>query len=138
MKITDMLTTAVGNSLRSETRTTLTVLAIFIGAFTLTVTSAIGTGVSDYIDNQIGAFGAKDVLTITKAGENTEQQEGPAEYDPDAAIVGADLTQFETEPLTDEDLETIRRVDGILDASAMRQVSPRYSSTTTTGSTCST
>lgn len=126
MKITDMLATAVGNSLRSKTRTTLTVLAIFIGAFTLTITSAIGAGVSDYIDNQIGAFGAKDVLTITKAGESTEQQEGPAEYDPDAAIVRADLTQFETQPLTEDDLDTIRRIEGILDASAVRQVNPRY------------
>ena len=126
MKITDMLTTAVGNTLRSKTRTTLTVLAIFIGAFTLTITSAIGTGVSDYIDNQIGAFGAKDVLTITKASEETAQQEGPAEYDPDAGIVGADLTQFETEPLTEVDLDAIRRVDGILDVSAVRQVNPRY------------
>jgi putative ABC transport system permease protein len=126
MKITDMLTTAVGNSLRSKTRTTLTVLAVFIGAFTLSITSAIGAGVSDYIDNQIGAFGAKDVLTITKASENTAPQEGPAVYDPDAAIVGADLTQFETEPLTDDDLDAIRRVAGILDVSAMRQVSPRY------------
>jgi len=126
MKIADMLTTAVGNSLRSKTRTTLTVLAVFIGAFTLSITSAIGAGVSDYIDNQIGAFGAKDVLTITQASENTAAQEGPAEYDPDAAIVGADLTQFETEPLTDDDLDAIRRVAGILDVSAMRQVSPRY------------
>ena len=126
MKITDMLTTAVGNTLRSKTRTTLTVLAIFIGAFTLTITSAIGTGVSDYIDNQIGAFGAKDVLTITKASEETAQQEGPAEYDPDAGIVGADLTQFETEPLTEDDLDAIRRVEGILDVSAVRQVNPRY------------
>lgn len=126
MKIADMLTTAVGNSLRSKTRTTLTVLAVFIGAFTLSITSAIGAGVSDYIDNQIGAFGAKDVLTITQASENTAPQDGPAEYDPDAAIVGADLTQFETEPLTDDDLDAIRRVAGILDVSAMRQVSPRY------------
>jgi putative ABC transport system permease protein len=126
MKITDMLTTAVGNSLRSKTRTTLTVLAIFIGAFTLTTTSAIGTGVSDYIDNQIGAFGAKDVLTISKASQDSAPQEGPAEYDPDAAIVGADFTQFETEPLTDDDLHAIRRVEGILGASAIRQVNPRY------------
>jgi putative ABC transport system permease protein len=126
VKITDMLTTAVGNSLRSKTRTILTVLAVFIGAFTLSITSAIGAGVSDYIDTQIGAFGAKDVLTITQASENTAPQEGPAEYDPDAAIVGADLTQFETEPLTDDDLDAIRRVAGILDVSAMRQVNPRY------------
>jgi putative ABC transport system permease protein len=126
MKITDLLTTAVGNTLRSKARTTFTVLAIFIGAFTLTITSAIGSGVSDYIDNQIGAFGAKDVLTVTKATERTAQQEGPAEYDPDAAIVGADLAQFETEPLTDSDLDAMRQVMGILDVSAARQVNPRY------------
>lgn len=126
MKITDLLTTAVGNTLRSKARTTFTVLAIFIGAFTLTTTSAIGTGVSDYIDSQIGAFGAKDVLTITKTSEKPAQQQGPAEYDPDAAIVGADLAQFEAEALTDEDFDAIRRVEGILDVSAVRQVNPRY------------
>lgn len=126
MNISDLLTTAVGNTLRSKARTTFTVLAIFIGAFTLTITSAIGTGVSDYIDNQIGAFGAKDILTITKTSGEAEQQEGPAEYDPDAAIVGADLAQFETEPLTDQDLDAIRSVEGILDVSSVRQVNPRY------------
>lgn len=126
MTITDMLATAVGNSLRSKTRTILTVLAIFIGAFTLTITSAIGTGVSDYIDNQIGAFGAKDVITISRAQHETAQREGPAEYDPDAAIVGSDLAQFETEPLTSDDLEVIGAIDGILDVSAVREVTPRY------------
>ncbi|SBS71766.1 ABC transporter permease [uncultured Microbacterium sp.] len=126
MNVVDTLASAIGNSLRSKTRTLLTVLAIFIGAFTLTITSAIGTGVSDYIDNQIGAFGAKDVLTVTKASDEPARQEGPAEYDPDAAIVGADLTQFDTEPLLDEDLDTIRGIDGVLDVSAVRQVRPRY------------
>jgi putative ABC transport system permease protein len=127
MNASDIVTTAVGNSLRSKVRTTLTVLAIFIGAFTLTTTSAIGTGVSDYIDTQIGAFGAKDVLSVTKATEETEEaQTGPAEYDPDDAVVGADFAQFETEALTDADLDAIRAVDGILDVNAVQQVNPRY------------
>jgi putative ABC transport system permease protein len=126
MTIVDTLTSAISNSLRSKTRTILTVLAIFIGAFTLTITSAIGTGVSNYIDTQLGAFGAKDVLTVTKTSDATTPDEGPAEYDPDAAIVGSDLAQFDTEPLLDSDLETIRQVPGILDVSAVRQVSPRY------------
>lgn len=127
MNMTDILSTAVGNSLRSKVRTTLTVVAIFIGAFTLTITSAIGTGVSDYIDTQIGAFGAKDVLSVTKATEESDDAaSGPAEYDPDDAIVGADFTQFETEALTEEDLDTIRAVDGILDVSPVQQVNPRY------------
>jgi putative ABC transport system permease protein len=127
MNAAGILTTAVGNSLRSKTRTTLTVLAIFIGAFTLTITSAIGTGVSEYIDTQISAFGAKDVLSVTKASEEAAAAtDGPAEYDPDDAIVGADFTQFETEALTEADLDTIRAVDGILDVSAVQQVNPRY------------
>ncbi|TDN91531.1 ABC transporter permease [Microbacterium sp. BK668] len=126
MRITDMLSTAVGNSLRSKTRTLLTVLAIFIGAFTLTITSAIGTGVSDYIDNQIGAFGAKDVLTVSKAQQETAQREGPAAYDPDGATLGSDLAQFETEPLTTDDLDAIRSIDGIFDVSPVREVTPRY------------
>ncbi|MDQ4138881.1 MAG: ABC transporter permease [Actinomycetota bacterium] len=127
MNTTGILTTAVGNSLRSKVRTTLTVLAIFTGAFTLTITSAIGTGVSGYIDTQIAAFGAKDVLSVTKAAEETAEDDGgPAEYDPEDAVVGADFTQFETEALTAADLDTIRAVDGILDVSAVQQVNPRY------------
>jgi putative ABC transport system permease protein len=127
MNTLDTLTAAISNSLRSKTRTVLTVPAIVIGAFTLTITSAIGTGVSNYIDNQIGAFGAKDVLTVTKTGDTSAaQEEGPAEYDPDAAIGAADLTQFDTEPLLEEDLDAIRAVEGIVDVSAVRQVNPRY------------
>jgi putative ABC transport system permease protein len=127
MNTAGILSTAVGNSLRSKVRTTLTVLAIFIGAFTLTITSAIGTGVSNYIDTQIGAFGAKDVLSVTKANEATaEADAGPREYDAEEAIVGADFTQFEIQGLTEGDLDAIRAVDGVLDVSAVQQVSPRY------------
>ncbi|HEU4807933.1 MAG TPA: ABC transporter permease, partial [Homoserinimonas sp.] len=126
----DIIRTAVGNSLRSKLRTTLTVLAIFIGAFTLTITSAIGTGVSSYIDTQIGAFGATDVLSITKTAEDAPPaSEGPAEYDPDKAVAGGDFaggSTFGTPALTADDLDDIRAVDGILDVSAVQQVSPRY------------
>jgi putative ABC transport system permease protein len=126
----DIVRTAVGNSLRSKLRTTLTVLAIFIGAFTLTITSAIGTGVSSYIDTQIGAFGATDVLSITKTAEDAPPaSEGPAEYDPDKAVTGGDPfggSTFGTPVLTTDDLDDIRAVDGILDVSAVQQVSPRY------------
>lgn len=127
MNAADIITTAIGNSLRSKVRTTLTVLAIFIGAFTLTVTSAIGTGVSQYIDTQIGAFGARDVLSVTKAGDDTAAtDEGPATYDPADTIVGADFTQFESEALTPADFDAIRAVDGIVDVSAVQSVNPRY------------
>ena len=70
MRIGDLLGTAVRNTFRSKLRTSLTVIAIFIGAFTLTITSAIGAGISSYIDSQLGAIGAKGVLTVTHAPED--------------------------------------------------------------------
>ncbi|MEX1077954.1 MAG: FtsX-like permease family protein [Homoserinimonas sp.] len=126
----DIIRTAVAGTLRSKLRTTLTVLAIFIGAFTLTVTSAIGTGVSSYIDTQIGAFGATDVLSITKTAEDAPPAgEGPAEYDPDQAVDGGDFlgeSPFGTPALTAHDLDRIGAVDGVLDVSAVQQLTPRY------------
>jgi len=71
---------AITNTFRSKTRTTLTVLAIFIGAFTLTITNALGAGVSDYVDRQVSSLGSGDILILTKAASNTAE-EGPAKYD---------------------------------------------------------
>ena len=75
----DITRAAIGNTFRSKTRTTLTVTAIVIGAFTLTITSAIGTGISSYIDNQIASVAAPDALSITKASDAAPgSQSGPA------------------------------------------------------------
>jgi putative ABC transport system permease protein len=130
MNAIDIIRTAVGNSLRSKLRTTLTVVAIFIGAFTLTITSAIGTGVSSFIDTQVASVGAADVLSITKAADDAPPADGPAPYDPDQAIVAGEFTgdgsQLTTGILTPGDLAIIERVDGILDVSAAKRISPRY------------
>jgi putative ABC transport system permease protein len=128
MNLLDITKAAVRNTFRSKTRTTLTVLAIFIGAFTLTITSAVGAGVSNYIANQIGVFGAPDVLTITKTAENAAAEtEGPSPYDPDKAANGVDPgSHVETPPLTPDDLDVIRQVDSVLDVNAVRHVHPRY------------
>ena len=128
MKLLDLTRAAVGNTFRSKTRTTLTVIAIVIGAFTLTTTSAIGTGVSSYIDNQIGAFGAPDVFTVTKTADDaTSETEGPVPYDPGKAANGSDGgAQFEAPHLTPDDLDVIRQVDGVTDVSAVQHLSPRY------------
>lgn len=126
----DILSTAIGNSVRSKLRTTLTVIAIFIGAFTLTITSAIGTGISNYIDNQVAAVSATDVLSISKAAEDAPTDGGPAAYDPGEVTVDAgfegDGSEFSTGVLSSEDLKIIGGVDGILDVNAVLQVTPRY------------
>ena len=75
----DITRAAISNTFRSKTRTALTVTAIVIGAFTLTITSAIGTGISSYIDNQIASVAAPDALSITKASDAAPgSQSGPA------------------------------------------------------------
>ncbi|MBO0897184.1 ABC transporter permease [Arthrobacter sunyaminii] len=104
----DILRSAVSNTFRSKVRTALTVVAIFIGAFTLTLTSAIGAGVSDYIDKQIGAIGGDDLLTVSPAAETAAADDGPKEYDPDGAAMQGSFTL-----LSEADIETIRATDGI-------------------------
>ncbi|WP_167398965.1 hypothetical protein [Arthrobacter pityocampae] len=44
MKTVDLIGTAVRNTFRSKLRTTLTVLALFIGAFTLTLIATLRVG----------------------------------------------------------------------------------------------
>ena len=80
MKTTDLAGTAVANTFRSRLRTTLTVLALFVGAFTLTLTTALGAGVSNYIETQVNSFAADDVLLVQATADATAalQNEGPA------------------------------------------------------------
>ncbi|WEO77406.1 ABC transporter permease [Cryobacterium sp. SO2] len=126
MNVFDLIRSAVKNSLRSKTRTTLTVLAIFIGAFTLTLTSGVGTGINQYIDTTVASIGADDVLTVTKAAEDTS--DGPTEYDPDAKAVAAATGRpgSTVVALTSADLTAIEDVDGVLSVEPQLQVSPDY------------
>ena len=60
MKLYDIIRMANSNLWRNKSRTLLTVLAIFIGAFTIMMTTGINTGVNNYIDKQVAAVGSED------------------------------------------------------------------------------
>lgn len=129
MKALDIIVTAIGNSFRSRLRTTLTVIAIFIGAFTLTITNGLGTGINDYIDTQVASIGAPDVMSVSKPVEATEQTEGPRPYDESAATevsatAGAPGTTVLA--LNDDDLATIRDIDGVKSVEPLVAVQPDY------------
>jgi len=126
VNVIDLIRSAVKNSLRSKTRTTLTVLAIFIGAFTLTLTSGVGTGINRYIDTTVASIGADDVITVTKTPENTT--DGPVEYDPDAKAVAAATGRpgSTVVALTSQDLTAIGAVKGVLSVEPQLRVSPDY------------
>ena len=82
MKAVDIVGTAIRNAFRSRPRTSLTVLAIFIGAFTLSLTNGLGTGINQYIDDTVAAIGADDVMTVTKVAENATDAGRPARVRP--------------------------------------------------------
>lgn len=131
MRTVDLARTAVANTFRSKLRTTLTVLALFVGAFTLTITTALGAGVSSYIETQVNSFAAENVLLVQAQTDATlaAESDGPAEWDPESSTSsnaqagGAPLAGAQSEPLTDDDLDAIAAVDGITGIDPVRTVS---------------
>ncbi|MDZ8171482.1 ABC transporter permease [Microbacterium xanthum] len=122
MKAPTLISTAVQNSFRSKTRTLLTVLAVFIGAFTLTVTNGLGTGVGRFIDDTVAAIGADGVLTATKTSENAVSgfSDEPVEYDPDVvdttvpgAPDGAPGATTGVVAMTPDDIAELESIDGV-------------------------
>jgi putative ABC transport system permease protein len=130
MNTLDILHTAVANTFRSRLRTTLTVAAIFIGACTLTLTNAIGTGISGYLDVQLASVGAPDVLSIAKTADAAPGLgDGPTEYDPvelTAGTAAATETGGSTAVLSPADLDAIAATDGLLDVNPVIAVTPSW------------
>lgn len=81
MKLSDLIKTANRNLLRNKLRTLLTISAIFVGAFTLTMTNAVGDGLKNYIEQQVKNYEGDDVLFVRKIQpRNEEESSGVAEY----------------------------------------------------------
>lgn len=118
MKTLDLIGSAIGNTFRSKTRTILTILAIFVGAFTLTITNGLGTGINRYIDDTVAAIGADDVMTVTKTADTQrDAAEGPREYDPDAisggAVPGQRGRTSVVAPIRTTQLAELAAIDGV-------------------------
>ncbi|MFV0388931.1 MAG: ABC transporter permease [Pyrinomonadaceae bacterium] len=84
MKFWDIIRIANRNLFRAKLRTSLTVLAIFVGAFTLVLTNAIGDGLREYIDKQVLNIDGGTVLMVRAKfdGEDKAKQNAdkPTEY----------------------------------------------------------
>ncbi|MEV7766896.1 FtsX-like permease family protein [Microbacterium sp. NPDC086615] len=129
MRTVDLVSTAIANTFRSKTRTILTVLAIFVGAFTLTITNGLGTGINAFIDSTVASMGASDVLTVTKT--TTATSTGPQKYDPDAVASasqpgGRPGGTTEVTALTDQDITTISQIAGVEKVVPVTSVSIDY------------
>ena len=87
MKTTDIIKQANSNLLRNKIRTFLTVIAIFVGSFTIILNTAISTGVNSFIDKQVESFGGDGLIrimpdTILKQMENLMGGNTIQEYKP--------------------------------------------------------
>lgn len=111
MGIFETIRTANHNLLRNKARTFLTILAIVIGSFTISLNVAINAGVNSFIDEQTESLGGEDYIAILPEGSVNAMSSmmmgssggDPVEYNPDQT-----LSAF-----TDEELDKLKRIDGI-------------------------
>jgi len=125
MRLTDIIKDANSNLLRSKARTILTIIAIFIGAFTLTVTNGIGSGVSKYIDQQLGNLGAEDVLIVQQQVDDPFGS-GPKKYEEGSLSSNAFAGGPTLPLLRDEDIKKITSVSGIQGADPFLNIVADY------------
>ncbi len=127
MKLTDIILTASSNLTRAKLRSFLTIIAIFIGSLTLTLTNGLGAGISSYIDRQVDSLGAKDILLIQPKAETTTSQntDDPPKYDPNRATTNT-IFRSDQPVLTSSDLEKVRSQAGVVSAEPLRSVSANY------------
>ena len=112
MKVLDVIRDANSNLWRNKIRSFLTILAIFIGSFTIIMNSAINAGVNDFMDKQIANMGGDGYLEMmpTEAYESAMSligSTGPQEYTEDKDNTNA------SSYIKDEQVEQAKQIDGI-------------------------
>ncbi len=124
MKTWDLIRTSNRNLFRNKLRTFLTVMAIFVGSFTLTMTNGLGDGMRDYVESQVKNIEGDRVIIVRKkvdrpvggprAGTPAEYKEnngenGDADFDPNSIL----MTQPQME-------SAVREIAGV------KSITPRY------------
>jgi putative ABC transport system permease protein len=128
MRFNDIIATANSNLRKSKLRTFLTISAVFIGSLTLMLTSGVGAGLKTYVDKQISAVGADDIIVISaksQTNENPIANAEPTEYNPDARPTG----EFGQTLLQSSDLEKIKKIEGIKSVEPLYNVRAEYVTT---------
>lgn len=118
MRITDILSLSSKNLLRSKLRTFLTVSAVVIGSFTLSLTNGVGNGVKAYIDHQLGNVAPAGTLLV-----------GPKEAGPNFTsdkVVKYDPNKHTTQFLTNSDQQKIATISGVQKATSLKDITIEY------------
>ena len=122
MRTQDVVRSATRNAFRSKLRTTLTVLSLFVGAFTLTLTTALGSGVNDYVERQVATLSSGDILLVSPA-VSADTSEGPDEFDPEGRQQSGAANPLTSGALLNEDdIDAIGRIDRVRRVEAVSQI----------------
>jgi putative ABC transport system permease protein len=105
VKLLDLVRTANRNLSRSKLRTFLTISAIFVGAFTLTLTTALGAGAQQYLDRQLGNVTAPGVFYVSPKAESGLGTSEIKEYDPNKQTAANQLVAT----LSNADIDKLQR-----------------------------
>lgn len=125
MKFLDMVGTSASNLWRNKGRTFLTVIAIFIGAFTITLTSAVNSGVNDYIKRQLSIFGKENKsVQIMKKVEISSLSGGLREYKEGETEVSQ--SSYSAPVLTGQDIEKLKKIEGLENVKPAENISGDY------------
>ncbi|HET9411381.1 MAG TPA: ABC transporter permease [Candidatus Saccharimonadales bacterium] len=125
MSILDIIAHANRNLLRSKLRTLLTILAIFVGGFTLTLTTGLNTGASEYLDRQLGNVSVPGVFQVVpKTDINPLQSDGVQEYNPNKKQTS--VADFLNSSFTHNDIAKLAKVDGVDKAQPLYNVGIDY------------
>ncbi len=120
MKAREIIKTAHSNLRHSIVRTILTLIAIFIGTFTLTLSLALGEGVKAYVAQQLESFSPKDIISVSPQFNTGTQAGEPPVYEEDRD----QSVQFTF--INQNDIEEISNIDGITQVYPNYQVEPEY------------
>ncbi|QGM90134.1 FtsX-like permease family protein [Enterococcus faecalis] len=123
MKFRDILKSASTNLMRNKGRTVLTIIAIFIGAFTIALTTGVNIGVNDYIDKQVGSVGGANQLFIQPKMEmNVGNVTEPSKYNPEKKT----STIQQQSMLAEKDIEKIKKISDVTSVEPMKSVAIDY------------
>ena len=124
MKLWDLLRLANRNLFRNKLRTFLTVAAIFVGSFTLTMTNGLGDGMRSYVESQVKNIEGDTVIFVRRKLDRPEgapRGDAPPEYKEESALP----TTNEIDPTAQ--LVTLPQMENALKGFPdVKTITPRY------------
>ncbi len=117
MRTTDIIRRAGRNLRQAKVRTLLTALAISVGAFTITLALAAGTGGKEYTDSLIHNNGDARSLSVFAKTASEGDTSGPKKYGASEASQGL---------LGKKDVDRIEKVAGVESVTPMYNVNATY------------